>query len=468
MQGPAGGRPAPIAPPNNRWANFREVIAQDDQAIIARAQKEQERMKNETFRPEIREVYTNQQGQSQKTVHSQIGAIKSDAPGAVGAELKPKDESAKQTHISEPVAPIGQVSHTTGAGTGARSSRFFPRATDITPQPPAATGKSASPPPPPPEVESHPAYADEMHGRPVVKLPKLRPRVRLPPTASETAHVEGPVSMPEGPSSSSPRTRIGFGHKPLALNPEWQARFNSLLEKPNTSVLSSVAPKPAVAVHSAHARPSALAVAASSKAPLEERHNMSSATVSLPNNAVKKSIVMEIPTEFTTRSSAEEQLLEEREFGSLPVVNVPKTPHLAANERAAPFPPNRPNTRYQRGVDVMTKPAFYINDFDRNSDTIDVIVRVANMAGPITKSMARKRPARSAANHKGPKRNYSNNSGASNTTQSQRPRKPSNFQNQGSNTSHSPRSAGGNAWATNRSNAAHTASTWTRRADPVH
>jgi hypothetical protein len=182
---------------------------------------------------------------------------------------------------------------------------------------------------------------------------------------------------------------------------------------------------------------------------------------------VKKS-ANEPATEYTTRPTAEEQLLEDREFGSLPVVKVPKVSHGAASERAAPFPSNRAGTRNQR-MDVTSKPAYHVNDFDRNSDTIDVVVRTSNMASPVTKSMPNKKRQSRGGQNKGLKRNYNTNSGASNTTQPQRTRKPSNFHRQDSNNSNqTSRTAGGNPW-TNRSNQSHnTTSPWGRRADPVH
>jgi hypothetical protein len=461
-------KPGPIGPPATKgWGDFRNAINLDDKAMAVKAKQELERLGGETFRPEIRETYTDQQGRSQKTVHSKVGGnaalaqngIKPESAQPTASELKPKEEGQATTT---------QGAHLQSTGPAARSSRFFPRASEAVSQPTTAS-KSDSPPPPPPETESHPAFIGDID-HPIVKMPRPSPRVRLPPAATEqSAPAEAAVTMPS-------RTRVGLGARPLALNPEWQARFNSLLDKNPAPVPTPIA-KPAAAAPSAtNAKSGILAIAASSKAPLEVRANLASATVSLPNTPARRIFVDDNSSEVTTRLSAEEILLEEREFGSLPTVKVSKVPHLAANEPPVGFP--RTTSRWQKPyLDTTTKPILHILDFDRNASTIDVKIRLANMREAIIKAVAKKAQHSKGPGHKGPKRNFSSNSGSSpSSSQSQRSsRKSSNYQGgqaSGSNSNSSPRPSGGSSWGSSRSTppqgSGHNSSTWTRRAAPVH
>ncbi|KAF2121525.1 hypothetical protein BDV96DRAFT_215823 [Lophiotrema nucula] len=463
-QQPNLGPPGPIAPPTEKhgWNNFASAIRLDDQAVVAKNRQELERL-GEAFRPELREIYTDKQGKSQKALHSRIGGPPLTngtdlSSAATVPELKGKDESGKPvfpaaTSVSD--GSITQAPHQPHGQTG-RSSRFFPRASEAAQQ--STTASNVSDSPPPPETESHPAFTGDSH-HPVVKMPMPPPRVRLPPPASEpAAPSEAPVTMP-------PRVRVGLGARPLALDPEWQARFNSLLEK---SAPGGKGPAPIQPPHSA--RPAPVGVAASSKAPLEVRENKSSATVSLPNAASRKIFVEDSSSEVTTRLGAEGVLLEEREFGSLPIVKLSKVPHLAANEAPIGFPNHRPNSRFHPRLDIFTKGPFHA--FDTDGDTVDVVIRLASMKGSITKSIPRKRASRKYGGPK-PKRAFtpSNNNGSSNSDQKDRlPRKSSGYQGrQNSNQSSSRQSTGGSSWPSNRSSPPNNG-TWARRAAaaPVH
>jgi hypothetical protein len=192
--------------------------------------------------------------------------------------------------------------------------------------------------------------------------------------------------------------------------------------------------------------------------------------VSLPSVTAKKPFVDDNSSDVTSRNSAEGILLEEREFGSLPVVKVPKVPHLAAGEPAAPFPTSRP-TRGASAMHPTTKPMLQVFEPHPNSETIDVSIRLNGMSEIVTKTMANKKRETRKGAGKGPKRNFTPNNGGTNPGQNQRSRKPSNYQGQGSNSNNptnAPRPSGGNAWANNRSGPAHTSSTWTRRQELAH
>jgi hypothetical protein len=476
QQNNTASKPGPIAPPPAKtWGNFAAAIRHDDQSLAVKSRQELERLGGQTFRPEIHETFIDQQGKSQKTLHSKAGSHNTPSvengikpktsPPTTSSELKSKDEVPKPV-IDGLAAPsaTGHNAHLQPATQVARPSRFFPRPSETASHSSSTSNVADSP--PPPETESHPAF-DSDSAHPVVKMPKPSPRVRLPPaaTAEATTPAEAPVSMPS-------RARLGLGARPLALDPEWQARFNGLLKSP-TAVPAQLAKGPSAA----GSKPGSLAIAAASKAPLDVRENVASATVSLPNAIAKKTFAEDGSSEVITRVIAEGILLEDREFGSLPTVKLSKVPHLAANEPPAGFPSNRSNPRYQRPLDTRTKPTFNIHDIDYSANTIEIIVRTEHMRVAVTKSMVKKHGGRKVLSYNNkPKRNNAPNSGPSGPGSgpspgpgpNQRPRKPSNHQGQGTNTN-PPRSS--NGWTSNnRSTPPHNNSTnshWTRRAAPA-
>lgn len=435
-------KPGPIAPPaaDRGWGNFHAHIRQDDRDMRAKADLERER--TGTVRPELRETYTDQKGNKETTLHQRVGG-----PEPTAAQSASTPES--KAH-DVPVAP-GQGAPHQPATQGSRSSRFFPK-----PQP---TTKQESP--PPPETESHPAFSGDT-SHPVVKMPKPSPRVRLPPAAvGSTTQLEAPVSMP-------PRSRLGA--RPLALTHEWQARFNSLLEKPTAQgiVPAPIARPGSTAQTSLPQKPGSLAIAPSSKAPLEVRASSASATVSLPSSASRRSFASDDSSDVTSRSGAED-LLEDREFGSLPTVQLPKTSHLAANEPPAGFPPNsRQHSRFGPKFYPTTKPPLLEERPDKNDTTIDVIIRVGKIQEAITKKMPIRRRGGRGSTQQKPRRNPT--TGSDNTAssgQSSRSRKPSNHQTQGTNPASSSRGSTGNPWTNNRSTPAHTNPWNTKRQTPA-
>lgn len=456
--------PGPIGPPADKgWGNFHAHIRRDDRDMVVKAQQDLERLGPDALRPEIRETYTDRQGKSQTTLHGKAGGIeaKTSQP-SVAPELKPKDETSKAGHDGpSPPHIMNQGSHHQPSTQAGRSSRFFPRPSETAQQASSVSSKVDSP--PPPETESHPAFSGDSH-HPRVKMPKPPPRVRLPPTAVEpVAHAEAPVSMP-------PRTRVGFGAQPLASTLEWQARFNGLLGKPSPAG----APTPIARPHppaqaAAHGKSGTLAVFASSKAPLEVRETLTSATVSLPTAATRKAPSDYDNRDIMTRISAEEALLEDREFGSLPTVKPPKVPHLAANEPAAGFPPTpRGNSRFQRPLDIFTRTMFD-GETHRHADNINISIWLKEKRGTFTKSIPWKRKGGKGPGPKS-KRPYTPN-GTSTNGRNERPRKPSNYQGQRSDSNSSTRASSGNGWSNNRSTPPHNNHPWGRRAPssaPVH
>jgi hypothetical protein len=460
-------RPGPIAPPSAKgWGNFAAIIAQDDQSLVAKARQDRERSNGETYRPEIRETYKDQLGQAQVKVHDKVVSSKALSGGGVKKdEVKVVHEGQSPQQMTGQGPPLQQ--------TGPRASRFFPRSAE-TSHAAATTSSKADSPPPPPETDSHPAFAGS-RGQPMVRLPKPSPVVRLPPSAlGDAAPTEASVSMP-------PRGTPGLGARPLAMNPEWQARFNKLLEKPGTS--------PAQAAQAATSRsavvmppltpskPGSLPVAASSKAALEVRGHAGSATVSLPTVPFKRSFANDRGKDVITRKGTE-VLFEDREFGSLPTVKLSKARHLAANEPVVTPPvEDLVLVRFKRIENPFTQRRLETFDLERTAQKVDVIIRISNMREAIVKSMPRaRRSPKTNSQYNKPKRNSATPNGPPPTGFKDRLRKPSQ-QSQNDRPSPSTRPSTTNAWSNNNNNTrptpsstpAHEATTWARRAAaPVH
>ena len=201
--------------------------------------------------------------------------------------------------VSEPI--IAPPSHS------GRNSRFFPvngpglqglnpRAVSL----PIGFYRQASP--PPPDTASHPAYAGE--GRPLVNLPnsKPRPTVRLPPSMAtpNTSPVLAAVT-------AVPLRAIS---QPLVNNPSWQDRFNGLL---GVAKKSSPEKKFAQVVD----------FSASTKIPLDQPIEVQLASVSLPPAAEDASFANEAGKVTSKAVEDEEELFEDRGFGSVPQVSLP-------------------------------------------------------------------------------------------------------------------------------------------------
>lgn len=445
-------RPGPIAPPPGKgWGNFASHIAKDDQSMALKARQDLERMSG--ARPEIRETYKDQLGQAQTTLLEKVASssAKKDEAVKLGSDV----QTPQQTLAQGP--PLQQA-------TGPRASRFFPRSTEMA-QPTAMASSKADSPPPPPETESHPAFACSS-GSPLVRLPKPSPVVRLPPAvAAGAVQAEAPVSMP-------PRGNPGLGARPLAMNPEWQARFNKLLEKPGTSpaqAAQGATSRTPVALPTTPSKPGSLPIAASSKAALDVRNTTGSATVSLPTAPAKRKFVTDSGREAITRKGTE-VLFEDREFGSLPTVKLSKVSHLAANEPVV-TPPAEDSAlgRFKRIENPFTQRRLEAFDLERSAQKIDVVIRMANMREAIVKSMPRGRRGlkNNSQYNKGPKRNNVPNGSPSGIAKD-RPRKPSQ-QSQNERPSSSSRPSTSTTWtnsnrSTPSSTPGHQATTWARRA----
>lgn len=245
-----------------------------------------------------------------------------------------------------------------------RGSRFFPAAPE--PPKPIMTHDSLSvrsfSPPPPEEISSHPVYATDSH-RPLVHLPSPKPRVRLPPRSTRPSP---PPTFSAVAAASPPALRSQA--RPIASTSVWQERFNGLLGKRPA--------QPAQRVQSAQAKTNSLAVTSATKEPLDVLSLAPTASVSLPRDDLRDA------GKVTSKEvEDEEAIFEDREPGSLPVVNVPNmAPPLAWDAAAAATarqPHSRYRPKYQKPVQSLSVEPYSPSDLTKdNTGTIVVVIRI--------------------------------------------------------------------------------------------
>ncbi|KAI9671270.1 MAG: hypothetical protein M1829_004677 [Trizodia sp. TS-e1964] len=328
-------RPRPIAPPartpvasrnqrTNAWGNLPLQLAKQeaeereiaDQQHILRLEEEAKGQRREqpAFKETWRQVIVDDGATSVKRAR-QVVSVTNTVTAADNKAGAPNETQTLQAPPPLSTTNSSPSSHNASLG---RGSRFFPPSSDSSQlqqkasNAPSQLSRPASP--PPPTTADHPAYEGDIR-HPHVLLPRTPIVVRLPPA---TCHIPKPaLKAPEVQRSIPPSQSI-----------DWQDRISNLLGK-----------KP-VSPPKAHV----LAVNSASIPPPDAPLAQSSATVSLPT---KKSDGLSISTQLdghkpeltdcaTTRENAE-ALLEDREFGSLPVVNLPKIVPDAARH-PAPLP----------------------------------------------------------------------------------------------------------------------------------
>jgi hypothetical protein len=206
-----------------------------------------------------------------------------------------KGRYEKATKTDENTTVTANVNTGRNQSSITKESRFFPRA-DALP----ASEKADSP--PPPEVSS----LVRTQKNPVVNLPKPQAVVKLPPAkASPQKKTIAPVAPPF--------LRWDAGVEP---GKAWQNKFDSLFGRDTKDATEPVT------------------VNSSSRAPLNQSKLLSGATVSLPLSKVdgKSGLVVEVQAKST-----DEDLFAQPEFGSRPVIDLPKNPHLNSNLAAIHF-----------------------------------------------------------------------------------------------------------------------------------
>lgn len=352
-------KPAPIAPPQSQqvqppmngyqngsrptgleaWGNFHAVASQQERAESEKIQREIAARREEELRTGVRQgpQYTFNETWKQVQVGDQAG--------------QRQLANVSQTTVPPSIVfgAVGSLSNTDtlpriGSGQGGRGSRFFPQQpgnqqpqdrrafTYSHPEPP----RTPSPPPAEEYASLHPAF-DGDFARPVVHFPREKAVVKLPPAMPPTpptpvqvqpevapqpeSHTPltwaARVSMPPPPPPPAPATTAPMRSvsTPIVQNPSWQERFNGLLGRK-----SSPAKEPA------RLAGPALAVASSTKEPLDVQHaSIPAASVSLPIQVeVEVEFTLEDESVITKDVESEDDLFEDREPGSLPAINFPR------------------------------------------------------------------------------------------------------------------------------------------------
>ncbi|KAL4896233.1 hypothetical protein BDV59DRAFT_191434 [Aspergillus ambiguus] len=364
-------RPAPIGPPSSQsahwrhdnrvagtaaWHNFHTVAAK-------REAEENDKLRNDmnalregpsslqvNFNETWRQVRTGEQvGQRQIVGISQSA----DSSGPMTNPLPGFDHPVGSLPFESSTRPLASVP--------VRSSRFFPQATELQKKPAVEDDEFArSPSPPPPEeMSSHPVYTGNST-RPLVHLPAPKPIVKLPPKA---------ISPPQPPPTFASMAAAPPRVAPISTATSWQEKINTLFGK------KTLAPE----------KKNALAVTSASKEPLDVQLHIAAVSVSLPQYD-------ELPIGDGDTSAKQvqeaEEIFEDREAGSLPVVQVPiSAPPLA-------WHPAQPPTQSRRSKSL--KPMQVLN----NAGNIRVLVRFPGAI--IAKTLLLPRKAGSHPRQRGP------------------------------------------------------------------
>ncbi|KAF2754349.1 hypothetical protein EJ05DRAFT_489076 [Pseudovirgaria hyperparasitica] len=348
-----------------------------------------------------------------------------------------------------------------------KPSRFFPQGPRNLQQSSAVPnglipGVDTDSPPPPDTVSTgHPVF-DSDPSHPKVNLPTPKAIVKLPPAVSSPQpSVVMPV-RPQGPAR--------LGSQPIASSEAWQDRFNGLFGRVgrNPPQLKPASPDPPAAV-----------VSSSSKTTFDVTPQQLSATVSLPSKDTSEKasphaiFALDSSTSPTTRVSASEALMEEREFGSLPPVHFGKPEYENSAKSDFPLNWNPQNSRTGR-VEPTSMPMLPFYDERIRGEVVLHVAIPNSKRGATTKVMPRNYNCDNGKPRKGsgyqgtkPKRNSARGDNANSTNSNPTARKPSNH--------HHPHQGGPigatrpvTRWNSDGNNSSRSASSsWTKRPAPA-
>ncbi|OJJ47965.1 hypothetical protein ASPZODRAFT_141517 [Penicilliopsis zonata CBS 506.65] len=352
------GRPGPIGPPSSHsqwqpprgagetaaWNNFHVVAAK-------REAEEAEKLRQEmalregpaslqvTFNETWRQVRTGDQPGQRQVIGITMSENNAPASNSLPVFDHPVDGLPFPDSHSRPF--------------GIRGSRFFPHTAEPSKRPsPEEEGYMRSPSPPPPEeVSSHPVFTGDSH-KPLVHLPAPKPIVKLPPKATSPPPPPPTfASMVAAPPRAAPQ--------PVSTAASWQEKINGLFGK-------KTVPE----------KKSSLAVASASKEPLDVQLHIAAVSVSLPLH-VDDGLGPEDLEVTSRRVEEEEEIFEDREAGSLPVVHVPHRAPANAWQAALPPPQSRLRSKNLRPMQVHSVEPFSIGSLDKDqTGNIRVSIRL--------------------------------------------------------------------------------------------
>jgi len=327
------------APRENKWATTYKNVAQTNNWLgggrVASSQAELT-PESKVIMPEAVStlpsiasptppVTETQQSMSQQVIGTPAQAIKE------STVRLPHGPSSFTKGLSAHTPPRVALTHSAGP----QQSRFFPV---------ALYGGS-----PPPEESDHPVFSGDAR-RPVVNLPAPKPQVRLPPSLAPihtTQAQQSPVTMPQRQASHR------VGPQPLVNSADWQARFNGLFGRIQTTTFTPPSPPgtpPKTSVP-------AMAVMSSSKDDLLDYAESGTTTVSLPRSPTTASASEE---DIAVKPTVDDIFDGELSFGSIPKVAVPRNatyPEPYTGRRVSLLK-MRPNAKFDKPVYPETKKSY--------------------------------------------------------------------------------------------------------------
>lgn len=386
------GRPGPIGPPSSQqsqwqqdpraptglgaWNNFQIVTAQREHEEAEKYRQEFNANRDRPRAPvALQETWTQVRGEqaSQRHVIGVSEQIVTNNAGSPSNPLTSLDAPVDGLPFSDHARPLGNAP--------VRSSRFFPHVTEQAKR--VAVEKydyQRSPSPPPPEeISSHPVYFGGS-GRPLVHLPNPKPVVKLPPRALAAT---GPPPTFASMAAAAPRG------VPVSTSTaiSWQEKINGLFGKKTPTQ-----------------KKSALAVASSTKVPLDVQLPAAAVSVSLPN--IENGLQNGDGDIAVRQVEEQEDIFEDREPGSLPGVRVPNMAPPAA-WHAAPAPSQaRLRAKNLRQMQVHSVEPYLVGLGEKDHfGNIRVLIRLPGAVAAKTLSLPKKAGGRnsrhrSSVNHK--------------------------------------------------------------------
>lgn len=358
------------------WGNFHVTSAREDAEKNRQAAQEKAARLAEEARTGIREP----QGPVLNETWRQVVVNETDGKRQVVSSSRSVHDPMVEPQLNGDIrnSPFANPPNIAMGGGAGRGSRFFPGG--LPPQPHNVTGLSlgihrvASP--PPPDSSYHPAYFRDQQ-RPLVNLPSPKPTVRLPPPSAIPVQPTAIVNIPIVPLKPVAQPKVN--------NAEWQDRFNGLFG----------VKKPSPEKKFAHVAEFSV----TTKVPLEAPMIQISAAVSLP---VKDEDYLEQTEDREVISKAtedEEALFENREFGSLPTVLLPKNQHQAIQQKASKIQ-SRGLARTKE-VDPESVKNFEEKEGELSNAAV-VFIKLAGMGTRKSKALPR---AKNYGSNQGPPRN---------------------------------------------------------------
>lgn len=416
-------RPAPIGPPQAQqasqrwqaspnlrpvatavaaWNNFPAVVAQEDRAESERAQQELAIRREEEARTGVRRAPQYTFNETWKQIETGDQAGQRQIANITQSNFNPSMLSGTQFGAVGSL-PITDLGSRPVNGLPLRSSRFFPQPADsmstqnrraVTYSHPEPS--SDSPPPPPAEEfgSPHPAYDGDLH-RPIVHLPPTKPVVKLPPPTPSTppsvstiparpppaatplsfaaAVKTQPAPQPPQPPPQ-PQPSLRTVSTPIASTASWQDRFNGLFGRQTQH----------------EKKDQVLAVASSSKEPLDVVPLSVSASVSLPQ--LEDDILRDAGKATSKDVEDEEEIFEDRETGDLPTINIPQAlpTELPMSRALFARPKARLLPQVVDPVSVIPLLAEILGEYPRNGKKGDFVIIHLPGAVELRKELPRK------------------------------------------------------------------------------